>query len=54
MIINYSMLFFREWLTPNALQQSITTIQEREDSDNSPLWDVTWPKICHLATHKRS
>ncbi|EDV38083.1 uncharacterized protein Dana_GF13777 [Drosophila ananassae] len=27
----------KEWLTPNALQQSITTIQEREDSDTSPL-----------------
>lgn len=36
--------FYREWLTPNALQQSITTIQEREDSDNSPLWDITWFK----------
>ncbi|XP_017149121.2 deubiquitinase DESI2 [Drosophila miranda] len=27
----------KEWLTPNALQQNITTIQEREDCDNSPL-----------------
>lgn len=27
---------YREWLTPNALQQSITAIQDR-DSDTSPL-----------------
>ncbi|XP_017468286.1 PREDICTED: desumoylating isopeptidase 2 isoform X1 [Rhagoletis zephyria] len=27
----------KEWLTPNALQQSITAIHERDESDASPL-----------------
>lgn len=29
----------REWLTPNALQQSIAIQNQERDSDTSPLWD---------------
>lgn len=30
-------IFHREWLTPNALQQSITGVIHERDSDTSPL-----------------
>lgn len=33
----YIAFVYREWLTPNALQQSITAIHERDESDASPL-----------------